>query len=104
MLPRDGAAAIYAYTKDADAGTDIQARMFMVRLTTEDPATGSATAAVTALLAELGGVPEIALRVGQGVDMGRSSLLLSRAKREDGEMRAYVGGRCMPMFEGSFDL
>ena len=104
VLPRDGAAAIYAYTKDADAGTDIQARMFMARLTTEDPATGSATAAVTALLAELGGVPEIALRVGQGVDMGRSSLLLSRAKREDGGMRAYVGGRCMPMFEGSFDL
>ena len=43
---------------------------------------------------------DTALRVGQGVDMGRGSLLLSRAKRRDGGIAAYVGGRCVPMFEG----
>ena len=48
-LPLDDARSIYAYTTDtaADTGqgpTDIQARMFTGRMT-EDPATGSATAA-----------------------------------------------------------
>jgi len=41
----------------------------------EDPATGSATAAAAALLAELDGASdgELKLRIGQGVDMGRPS-------------------------------
>ena len=104
VLPLDGAGAIYAYTQDADPGTDLQARMFMLRLQTEDPATGSATAATVALLAELRGVDELTLRVGQGVDMGRPSLLLARARRLDGAVMAYVGGTCVPMFEGRFDL
>ena len=50
----------------------------------EDPATGSATAAAAALLADLDGERdgELKLRIGQGVDMGRPSLLLTRvAKR-----------------------
>jgi len=108
-LPRDEATAVYAYTRDvggeaADAGTDLQARMFMSGLTTEDPATGSATAAVTALVAELQGASELSLRVGQGVDMGRPSLLLARARKQDGAMTAFVGGRCVGMFDGSFVL
>ncbi|EFF75961.1 PhzF family phenazine biosynthesis protein [Achromobacter piechaudii] len=78
LLPLDGAKSIYVYTTDTgsdtiDAPTDIQARMFTGRMT-EDPATGSATAAVTALRAALRGKGKLALRVGQGVDMGRPSL------------------------------
>ena len=42
----------------------------------EDPATGSATAALTALLAELRG-EDVRLRVLQGEDMGRPSTLFS---------------------------
>ena len=65
----------------ADTGqgpTDIQARMFTGRMT-EDPATGSATAAATALRAALRGAgTTLRLRVGQGVDMGRASLLHMR--------------------------
>jgi predicted PhzF superfamily epimerase YddE/YHI9 len=51
-LPLDGAVSLYAYTLDtnADEPHDVQARMFTPRMT-EDPATGSATAAATALLA-----------------------------------------------------
>lgn len=71
---------------------------------TEDPATGSATAAVTALLAELRGGADLRLRVGQGVDMGRPSLLLARASRQDRGMVAFVGGRCAAAMEGSFQL
>jgi trans-2,3-dihydro-3-hydroxyanthranilate isomerase len=49
LLPLDGAKSIYAYTTDTGAGgADVQARMFTGRMT-EDPATGSATAAMTAL-------------------------------------------------------
>lgn len=108
VLPLDGATSVYAYTRDVgtDAGeidTDLQARMFKPRMT-EDPATGSATAAVTALLAELQGRAEISLRVGQGVDMGRPSLLLARASRQDGVTTAFVGGRCIAVMEGSFPL
>ena len=108
IFPLDGAIAVYAYTRDVDtaapeAGTDLQARMFTPRMT-EDPATGSATAAVTALLAELRGATDYRLRVGQGTDMGRPSLLLARAGRQGGAMIAYVGGRCVTAMEGTFRL
>jgi trans-2,3-dihydro-3-hydroxyanthranilate isomerase len=106
LFPLDGARSIYAYVSDPagpETGCDLQARMFTSRMV-EDPATGSATAAMTALRAELGDAPELHLRVGQGVDMGRPSLLLARARRQDGATTAFVGGRCVGMFEGSFGL
>jgi trans-2,3-dihydro-3-hydroxyanthranilate isomerase len=77
--------------------------MFTGRMT-EDPATGSASAASTALLAELGGVPEISLRIRQGVDMGRPSLLLTRAEQRDGRVTAFVGGNCVDVLNGSVEL
>ncbi len=105
VFPIDGALSVYAYTRDAAAdGTDLQARMLMLGLTVEDPATGSATAAVAGLLADLGGVADLRLRVGQGVDMGRPSLLLARARHRDGTTTTSVGGACVPMFEGHFVL
>ena len=96
-LPLDGADAVYAYTRDVGSGasavgTDLQARMFSpLDGIVEDPATGSATAAVTALLAALRSAPELALRVGQGVDMGRPSLLLARARANaEGGVTGFV--------------
>lgn len=106
LFPLAGARSVYAYTRDVgpEAATrDIEARMFTSRMV-EDPATGSATAAMTALLAELGGASEIRLRVSQGVDMGRPSLLSARARRRDGRTTAFVGGRCVAVFEGGFVL
>jgi trans-2,3-dihydro-3-hydroxyanthranilate isomerase len=76
--------------------------MFTRRMA-EDPATGSATAALTALLAELRG-EDVRLRVLQGEDMGRPSTLLTRAVRDGATVWAYVGGRCAAMFKGTFDL
>ena len=104
-LPLDGADAVYAYTRDTggDPGTDLQARMFSpLDGIVEDPATGSATAATAALLAELHDVPQLVLRVGQGVDMGRPSLLLAAAVHSsDGLTTARVGGCCVAAMEGT---
>ena len=103
VLPLDGATALYVYTRDGcpdAAGCDLQARMFMSRLI-EDPATGSATAAIVALLAELAGSSDLQLRAGQGVDMGRSSVLLAQVSQADGaRVTAHVGGECVRVMEG----
>jgi len=108
VFPLDGAFAVYAYTRNVDtaaseAGTDLQARMFTPRMT-EDPATGSATAAATALLAEVQGGADLHLRVGLGGSLGRPSLRRARAARQGRAMIAYVGGRCVTAMEGSFRL
>jgi trans-2,3-dihydro-3-hydroxyanthranilate isomerase len=100
-LPRDGASSIYAYTRMPD-GT-LRARMF-TRSLYEDPATGSATAAATALLLDLSGQPDMALTVHQGVEMGRPSLLRATAWREDGGIAAGVAGGCVPVMAGSLRL
>jgi trans-2,3-dihydro-3-hydroxyanthranilate isomerase len=111
-FPVDGSDAIYFYTRDvpdSEKPCDVQARMFHPGASglSEDPATGSATAAAAALLAELDGMAEgeLKLRIGQGVDMGRPSLLLTRAVKQGGKVTsAHVGGSCAPMMEGTFWL
>jgi len=111
-LPVDGCDAVYFYTRDVPAGEspcDLQARMFHSDSSgpSEDPATGSATAAAAALLADLLSEREgeFKLRIGQGVDMGRPSVLLTRARKANGVVAtAYVGGACVPMMEGTFWL
>ncbi len=73
----------------------------------EDPATGSATAAAAALLADLDSTSdgELELRIGQGVDMGRPSLLLTRVHKQSGAVASiHVGGGCVQMMEGTFLL
>jgi len=111
-FPCDGSDAVYLYTRDippAEKTTDLQARMFHPGSSglSEDPATGSATVATAALLAELAAErdAELSLRIGQGVDMGRPSLLLTRVRKANGVIAsAHVGGACVPMMEGSFRL
>jgi trans-2,3-dihydro-3-hydroxyanthranilate isomerase len=111
VLPLDGARSVYTYTRDrgtapAEANSDILARAFSPRMT-EDPATGSATAAASALLAELSAPPdgELSLRFMQGVDMGRPGLLVARTRMEAGRAIAvHVGGRCVSVMEGSLLL
>lgn len=104
-LPLDGAVSIYAYTRDKDAGEqgDLQARMLTPRMT-EDPATGSATAAVTALLALHQDKTTLSLQVSQGVDMGRASLLWSGYDASSGKPVVRVGGSCVITMEGAFNL
>jgi trans-2,3-dihydro-3-hydroxyanthranilate isomerase len=112
VFPRDCSDAVYFYTRDVPSGEqplDLQARMFHPGSSglSEDPATGSATAAVAALLADLDGVSdgELKLRIGQGVDMGRPSLLLTRVRKQGGKVvSVHVGGGCVQMMEGTLQL
>ncbi len=110
-LPCDGSDAVYLYTRDVPTAEacDLQARMFHPGSSglSEDPATGSATAAAAALLADLSGEwdGELKLRIGQGVDINRPSLLLTRVRKANGVvMSAHVGGACVQMMEGTFRL
>ena len=69
----------------------------------EDPATGSATGAAAAFLADLDATRdgELKLRIGQGFDMGRPSLLLTRVIKQNGAViSTHVGGNCVQMMEG----
>jgi trans-2,3-dihydro-3-hydroxyanthranilate isomerase len=111
-FPCDGSDAVYLYTRDVPAGEepcDLQARMFHPGASglSEDPATGSATAAAAALLADLDPARdgELKLSIGQGVDMGRPSLLKTRVRKENGAVvSVHVGGGCVQMMEGTFRL
>lgn len=112
LLPHEGAFSTWFYTRDvsaAEAPCDLQARMFMPGASglAEDPATGSATVAAAALLADLDPIRdgELKLTVGQGFDMGRPSILLTRVRKQAGAIiSAHVGGRCVQMMEGTFRL
>ena len=107
-FPAVGADAVYFYTSDVPAAEqplDLQARMFHpgVAGLSEDPATGSATGAAAAYLAEFDVARdgEVGLRIGQGFDMGRPSLLLTRVIKKNGAViSTHVGGSCVQMMEG----
>lgn len=111
-FPCDGSDAVYLYTSDVPAGEkpcQLQARMFHPGSSglSEDPATGSATAAAAALLADLDDTRdgELGLKIGQGFDMGRPSLLLTRVLKQNGKVASiHVGGACVKMMEGTFRL
>lgn len=111
-FPCDGSDAVYFYTRDVPANEkpcDLQARMFHPGASglSEDPATGSATAAAAALLADLDDTRdgELSLRIGQGFDMGRPSLLFTRVRKQNAAVASiHVGGACVQMMEGTFRL
>ena len=96
---------IHCYVRTGGADdVDVRTRMFApLDEIDEDPATGSANGALLGLLAELDGPTEglMALRIAQGVEMGRPSLLLGEVDRVDGATTAIrVGGRCVVMMRG----
>jgi len=111
-FPAVGADAVYFYTRDVPASEqplDLQARMFHPGAAglSEDPATGSATGAAAAYLGDLDAMRdgEVRLRIGQGFDMGRPSLLLTRViKRGGAVVSTHVGGNCVPMMQGTLQV
>ena len=107
-LPAERVTGVLLYVKDQPGGFDLQVRMFAPLYgVPEDPATGSGNVALAGLLAGLRPEADLTLklRIGQGVDMGRPSLLEAGAEKRNGEITALsIGGRCVPMMRGMLTL
>ena len=108
LLPMDRAVGVHLYTTEADAGLDVQSRMFAPLYgVPEDPATGSANVVLIGLLAHFRPERDLVLAqtIGQGFDMGRPSRLEASAEKKDGTVTTTrIGGRCVPMMAGTIDL
>ena len=89
-------------------GFDVRARMFApLDGVPEDPATGSANAALSAMLASLDPKPdgEFRYRIAQGVEMGRPSVLEARVEKRDGAVvTARIGGTSVLVGEGWIEV
>jgi trans-2,3-dihydro-3-hydroxyanthranilate isomerase len=96
---------VHLYVKwPAEDGARIQARnLSPYDGIGEDPATGSATASLTALLAQLDARAEcdFHLEARQGIEMGRPSLLHGYVRKRNGEVYPpRISGRCMSVMQG----
>ncbi|WP_417309618.1 PhzF family phenazine biosynthesis protein [Devosia sp.] len=102
-----GRGNIYVFTETPEEqGNDLAARMFAPGISfTEDPATGSAAAALIGLLAEQMGEGTHDLKLRQGVEMQRASLIELQFTSADGAVtRASIGGSAVNVAEGTLDL
>lgn len=70
----------------------------------EDPATGSANGCLAGYLVQNSyfGDAVIDLRVEQGYEIGRPSLLLLKAEKKDEEIEVFVGGKVIMVAKGEF--
>ncbi|MBN9512663.1 MAG: PhzF family phenazine biosynthesis protein [Alphaproteobacteria bacterium] len=107
-LPRDRIVGIHLYVQAPEGEIDVQTRMFAPEHgIPEDPATGAANVALIGLLTHHRPEADLtfARTIGQGFDMGRPSVLEASAEKKGGKVVAtYIGGRCVPMMNGTIDL
>jgi trans-2,3-dihydro-3-hydroxyanthranilate isomerase len=105
--PRNRFAVLLYVRRDGDA-TRLRARMFApLGGVTEDPATGSACAALAALLTSMapGENVDLHYEIEQGVEMGRPSLLIaSGRKTAEGPVEATVAGSCVAAGRGTLEV
>jgi trans-2,3-dihydro-3-hydroxyanthranilate isomerase len=103
VVRRTGAESLYLFADDDDGVT---ARMFDRETGVgEDPATGSAAGPLGVYLAEQGlaGMPG-SVRIRQGEQVGRPSLLEVGVERRGDRWIAWVGGAVRQVGRGEFDL
>lgn len=94
----EGRLALHLYARLKDR---LATRMFAPLINImEDPATGSANAALAALLLSCSGGNEFESEIVQGVEMGRPSLLRVTARKAEDGIRSSVEGSCVRMMEG----
>jgi len=104
-----GILGVHLYVKwPASDGARIQARnLSPYDGIGEDPATGSATASLTALLTQLDHRPDcdFHLEARQGLEMGRPSLLHGYAQMRKGQVAPpRISGRCMAVMQGTLTV
>jgi trans-2,3-dihydro-3-hydroxyanthranilate isomerase len=107
-FPIDGAFGIHLYARDGSEGVDVRARMFApTQGMIEDPATGSANVALVGLLASLRPDADLSLRLRiiQGVEMGRPSLIDAAAEKRSGRVEeTRIAGQCVSVLKGTIEL
>jgi trans-2,3-dihydro-3-hydroxyanthranilate isomerase len=98
---------VHLYVRSGDE-FDLRARMFApLDGVPEDPATGSANAALGALLAAYDPSPQgtFRWRVAQGVEMGRPSVLEVCTEKRDGQVvETRVGGASVLVADGTIEV
>ena len=100
--------SLHLYARVDGNATHLRARMFApLGGILEDPATGSANAALAALLTSLapGGDVDLTYEIEQGVEMGRPSRIVATARKTpEGPVLATVAGDCVPVLQGSLTI
>lgn len=103
----DDSFSLFLYARTPERPWQIRARMFApLDNVIEDPATGSASAALGAYLVSL--LPqadaEIEIVIEQGVEMGRRSVITVRVSKKDGTVgEVSVSGSCVAAMRGSIE-
>jgi trans-2,3-dihydro-3-hydroxyanthranilate isomerase len=96
------------YTRRDESLIHLRTRMFApLAGVLEDPATGSACAALAALLTSLAPGDNVALHyeIEQGVELGRPSQIVAAAnKTGEGPVTATVAGNCVPAGRGTLEV
>jgi trans-2,3-dihydro-3-hydroxyanthranilate isomerase len=99
---------VHLYARNPADSRRIATRMFApLQGIPEDPATGSANAALSALQLHLDPAQNSPARfeIEQGAEMGRPSRIIATAWRDtDGAIRATVAGSCVPVMQGTLRL
>lgn len=70
----------------------------------EDPATGSAAAALTGHLAQKKGVGRWHWRIEQGIEMGRPSRILAEVERTEDDLAIRIAGQAVIVGRGTLHL
>ena len=100
-----GPRSLFAYARSG-ANAVFSRMFFPVPDIREDPATGSAAAALAALLADISPRADGTqrLNIAQGVEMGRPSMMRSEVDKSAGTITAVrIGGSCVAVMEGLID-
>ncbi len=106
--PEEDSFSLFLYARSAEAPWQIRARMFApLDNVNEDPATGSASAALSAHLVSLIQEQDIDVEIiiEQGVEMGRRSLIGAHVRKQGGVVRKVsLSGHCVSAMRGLIDL
>ncbi|MEI2299542.1 PhzF family phenazine biosynthesis protein [Ensifer sp. MJa1] len=106
--PEEDSFSLFLYSRSAENPWQVRARMFApLDNVNEDPATGSASAALSAYLVTL--LPDrdidVEIAIEQGVEMGRRSLIGASVNKRDGVVRQVsLSGKCVSAMRGVIDL
>ena len=99
---------VHLYGKQGDGSARRRSRVFApLEGIPEDAATGSANVTLAALLTFLNPAKNVQhiYDIEQGAEMGRPSRLFARAVKNDtGQVTASIGGRCVRVMRGTFQL